>query len=218
VLAASARDDERFPASINGQIQMLSNLFDGKPAQSSVYVTSLIDRSIQAEKIQNVEAIKSGDRKTIFSANSYLEINAAIGLARQNELDAVLLSSGRVGELAEKLAGQKFGLIVPDLDSHEYQSQLDQFVSANRAGVPIAFAGESPEKIRVTAALLTSAGLPPEAALQGLTAGGAALVGMKNVNLAKNAPADFVVWSGSPLNLSAKPVHVVVDGQIVPTK
>ncbi len=218
VLAGSARDNERFPASVNGQIQLLSDLLDGKPAQSSVYVTSLIGRSIRDEKLQNIEAIKTRDRKTVFYANSKLEINAAIRLAKQHKLDAVLMSSGQVGDLAEKLAEQKIGLIVPALGSDDYQTQLDQIVSANRAGVPIAFAGESPEKIRVTAALLASAGLPAEAALQGLTDGGADMIGMKHVHLAKKAPADFVIWSHSPLNLSAQPVHVVVDGQIVPTK
>jgi len=28
------------------------------------------------------------------------------------------------------------------------------------------------------------------------------------------APADFVVWNGSPLDLRCRPSHVVIDGQL----
>ena len=91
-------------------------------------------------------------------------------------------------------------------------------MQAQQAGVGLAFAGESPEKIRATAALLVNAGLAPELALLALTEGGGQLVGMKDIGLSKGATADFIVWSDSPLNLAAKPLAVVVDGQFVTQK
>ena len=61
-----------------------------------------------------------------------------------------------------------------------------------------------------------NAGMSSEAALNGLTPGGAKLVGMPATAsaLIRGAPADFVVWNGSPLDLRCRPSHVVVDGQL----
>ncbi len=218
VLADSARKDDRYPSSLNGQVQMLSGLFGGKPAPSSVYVTSGIGRSLAQEKIANVEAVTSGKRPAIMAANSKLEIRSALALAKRNKISTVLLSSGRVGEFADQLAEGKIGLIVPQFKGDEYDADFDQILIAHKAGVPLAFAGESPEKIRLTAALLVGAGLPAESALLALTEGAGKLVGMGASGFTKDAPADFVVWSDSPLNLAAKPLNVVVDGQTVSTK
>jgi len=217
-LTKSARNSARFPASLNGQIQMLTNVLKGQPIPSRVYVTSAIDRSIKKEKIQSIDAVRSGKTKAILAANSNLEIRSAIMLAKQHKLAGAIRSNGRVGELAEKISEQKLGIIIPSANGTEYDSTLEQFLIANQAGVPIAFEGDSAKQIRLTAALLVTAGLDRQAALKGLTSGGAELVGMEKTSLTRGAPADFVVWTASPLNLSAKPINVVVDGQIVSTK
>ncbi len=41
---------------------------------------------------------------------------------------------------------------------------------------------------------------------------------MQNAGLTKGAHADFVVWSDMPLNLAARPLNVIVDGQVVSQK
>ncbi len=217
-LTKSARNAARFPSSLNGQIQMLTDVLESHPMPSRVYVTSAVDRSIKKEKIQNIEALRSGDTQSIIAANSNLEIRSAIMLLKQNKIGGVIRSGGRVGDFAKQLAEQKIGLIIPAMNGTEYGSTLEHFLLASQSGVPIAFEGDSPEQIRLTASLLVSAGLDRQIALNGLTSGGAELVGMKRTTLASGAPADFVVWSASPLNLSAKPTNVVVDGTIVPTK
>ena len=70
----------------------------------------------------------------------------------------------------------------------------------------------------MTASMLAAAGVPAEKLLNGLTDGGASLVGMKNTGLESGAKADFVVWSDSPINLAAKPLNVIVDGKPVSKK
>lgn len=218
VLTSSARNAERYPSSLNGQVQMLNDLFRGELIASSVYVSEAIGQSIANAKIESAKAVASGNRPAIIAANTKLEIRSALTLAKTHKLKPVLLTSGRVGEFAQQLAEQKFGLIVPQLNGDEYDSVIAQFVTAEKAGVRLAFAGETPEKIRLTAALLVNAGLSPKSALTALTNGGASVVGMKKTGFAKGAPADFVVWTDSPLNLAAKPINVVVDGQPVSDK
>ena len=85
------------------------------------------------------------------------------------------------------------------------------------ADIPVGFAGDRPEQIRFTAALAVAAGMPREKALQGITAGGASLIGMSSgtAQLIAGATADFVIWSGSPLNMASRPLGVVVDGKLV---
>ncbi|MFK7768464.1 MAG: amidohydrolase family protein [Mariniblastus sp.] len=215
VLSDSARQNGRFPASLNGQVQLLNNLFDGKPSSSNVYVTTQVGELIAKEKLANVKAVDDGDRMAIVAANSKLEIRSAIALSKQHEFSAALYSTGQVGDFADQLAAHKFGLVVPPLSGTEYDTYLQHIVATEKAGVPLAFAGESPKSIRTTAALLVSAGLPAQAALLGLTEGGGSVVGMKKTGFSKGAKADFVVWSGVPLNLAAKPMSVIVDGQTV---
>lgn len=218
VLSDSARQSDRFPSSLNGQVQMLTDLLKGRPAPSSVYVSSAIGRSIAQEKTANIEAITKGQRPAVMVANSKLEIRSALALAKANGISGVLKSTGRVGEFADQLAQSKFGLIVPELKGDEYNAALEQILAVGKAGVPIGFSGDSAEKIRLTAAMLVNAGLPPQTALSGLTEGGGELVGLKQTGFETGAPADLVVWSTSPLNLAAKPLNVVVDGQPITKK
>ena len=58
------------------------------------------------------------------------------------------------------------------------------------------------------------AGLSGEAAWAGLTSGAAAAAGVEERvgRLAEGLDADFVLWSGDPLDLSHRPVAVFVDG------
>ncbi len=218
VLNDSARRRDRFPASLNGQVQLLNNLFDGKPIPSIVYVTAQLGELIAKEKLANVKAVDDGDRMAVLAATSKLEIRSAIALAKKHKFSAALYSNGRMGDFAEQMAEQDFGLVVPPLSGTEYDAYLEQILMTEKAGAPIAFAGESVENIRTTASLLVSAGLPPRSALLGLTEGGGSVVGMKKIGLVKGATADFVVWSDNPLNLAAEPLNVIVDGQTVSPK
>ncbi|MFT7632311.1 MAG: imidazolonepropionase-like amidohydrolase [Mariniblastus sp.] len=218
VLTRSARQTDRFPASLNGQVQLLSDLFAGQPPASNIYVSSPVQKLIRRDKIHAIESVHRGERRAIFAADSNLEIRTALALTKQFKFSLTLHSAGRVGEFATELAEQKIGLIVPAIDSDAFDSMIEQTVTVSNAGVPIGFAGQSAQKIRVSAALLVNAGMTPEAALRGLTEDGSDVAGLAKTGLKQGNAADFVVWNGSPLNLSAQPVHVIVDGQIVSPK
>ena len=82
------------------------------------------------------------------------------------------------------------------------------------------FAGEDAISIRRTAAAAVQAGMGRDAAMMALTSGAAMMVGMSESagKLLPEGPADFVIWSGSPLNLAAKPLAIVIDGTLVGEK
>ena len=110
------------------------------------------------------------------------------------------------------------GLLVFPISTSDLNRRPLQVKTAVDAGVSIGFVADSAQQARTTASMLASAGVPAEKVLSGLTEGGAALVGMKNVGLKTGANADFVVWSASPVNLAAKPLNVIVDGKPVAKK
>ena len=219
VLAGSARNVERFPASLNGQVRMIGDLFGGSLVNSRVYLSDAIAKSIANEKLACVKEVADGKRKSVFLANDKVEIRAVMSLAKKNGITApTLASNGSVGDLADKLAENKMGLLVFPIGTSDLNRRPLQTKAAVDAGVSIGFVADTAQQARTTASMLVSAGVPAEKVLSGLTEGGAALVGMKNVGLETGANADFVVWSASPVNLAAKPLNVIVDGKPVSKK
>lgn len=218
VLGGSARNRERFPASLNGQVRMIRDLFDGDLVASRIYLSDSIARAIAAEKVACVNEVVAGKRKSVFIANDKVEIRSAIALAQANKLSPAIASTGPVGDLADELVDSNAGLMVIPVSTDSYGSRLSQTKTAVDAGLAIGFVGDSAKQVRTTASMLAAAGVPAEQILLGLTEGGAGLVGMENVGLTKGAAADFVVWSDSPLNVAAKPLNVVVDGKPVSKK
>jgi imidazolonepropionase-like amidohydrolase len=62
-----------------------------------------------------------------------------------------------------------------------------------------------------------AAGFPRAQALKAITVDAARSSGLPELlgRIRAGGPADFVIWSGSPLDLKAKPLAVVVDGKRV---
>ncbi len=219
VLAGTARNTERFPASLNGQVRMISDLFAGRLVDSRVYLSDAVAKSIANEKLACVKEVADGKRKSIFIANDKVEIRSVIALAKKNGLSApTLASSGSIGDFADALVENKIGLLVTPIKTTDYNRRLLQTKAAVDAGVSIGFVGDSAQQVRTTASMLVSAGVSEEKVLSGLTTGGASLVGMTNVGLESGSKADFVVWSASPVNAAAKPLNVIVDGKPVSGK
>ena len=76
--------------------------------------------------------------------------------------------------------------------------------------------GDYSSSLRLSAALAVRAGLDPKAALAALTEGAAQLAGVADRvgALEPGRDADFVLWSGDPLDLSSRLVAVYVDGEL----
>jgi imidazolonepropionase-like amidohydrolase len=221
VLAKSARNDSRFPASLTGQMQLLGGLFEGQVDQTQLYVSSAVRRSLEQVKKSGVAKVKSGQRKALFEADSSLELRYAFSVINSNALDAAILTKGnKIHEYADELVASGAGVILQPFNGEEYDTVVNRIAKTCSPNVPLAFAGESPEQVRMTAAMLVSAGMPRDQVLRGLTGDGAALAGMNNAGQLSGADdqASFIIWSDSPLNPAARPLHIVVGGKSVQQK
>jgi imidazolonepropionase-like amidohydrolase len=102
---------------------------------------------------------------------------------------------------------------------------LENAARLQKAGVTIALSFRDPQaynirKIRQAAGNAVAHGLPPEAALAAMTRNPAAIFGVADRvgALAVGRPADLVVWSGDPLEVTTLAERVFIGGQAMPMR
>ncbi len=219
VLSSASRNRERFPASLAGQIQMVSNTLSGTWDASPLYLPKSALAVLEKAQQDRRDSMLAGKRKTILLAQSDAELAAAIKLARQWKLSAALLAPSQLESIIPVLAAEKIGVLARSVRPSDYQWYVRDLVAASAAGISIGFTGTDPMLLRQTAADTVRAGMPPATALLSLTSAAADVVGMSQSagRLLPGSDADFVIWNGSPLNLAARPLAIIVDGDLVDT-
>ena len=217
VLASSARNNNRFPASLLGQLQLVRQFLDDESQQTRLYLPAAVKRFMEREQRLAVQSLRERRRVVLIHAETDAEIRAACEIVEQYALSAALVNPRQLDPFISRLGQLGMGVVARPVSTSDYSWYADDLARASQAGVPIAFGGDDAHSLRMTAAMAVASGMSSEAALKGLTTDGARVCGMQpNVaGLASGSPADFVIWNGSPLNLCAKPLHIVVDGQIV---
>jgi imidazolonepropionase-like amidohydrolase len=148
-------------------------------------------------------------------------VRSASALAKKHKLQGALFGSYWTEDLAGEVAGSGLGVICDPIGVSANQKALRSINALVKAGVKIGFGlvgpANSPEQLRVGAALCVRSGLNPNIALSALTASAAELSGAGDHagTLAPGRDADFVLWSGSPIELSSRLEEVWVDGHRV---
>ena len=146
------------------------------------------------------------------------ETQRAVQFATRHGLKGVLSGANRAGEVLSAVQKSGLGVIVGPFGPGTSGRELDSVVALGGARVPLAFALDAPrhsnDALRLGAAMCVRAGLEPALAWKSLTADGARLagVGQRLGRLEPGMDADFVLWSGSPLELTSSVVEVYVDG------
>ncbi len=216
VLSSDARSNDRLPSSLVGQVIFLDSLFGGSTPVTRLYVPDPVARAIERERRSNVDAVVTGGRPAVLAAETAPEVQAAITLTSKYDFTSVLLGPERIQGLTSDISGAGMSIIARPFDDNDYDLYCEQLAEAAQARIPVAFSGETPRAIRMTAAMAVNAGMPSEVALRGLTAVGADVVGMPagTARLNEGSVADFVVWTGSPLDLRAVPARVVVQSEL----
>ncbi len=138
----------------------------------------------------------------------------ALAFARAQKAKAVLVGCARP-DLLPAIEGAADAIVV--VRPTVTPTQLARLAQASRKGIRIAFASWAERawevNLRFLAALAHRYGMPRDAALRGLTTHAAEACERTSV-LAPGAPAEFVVFDGDPLDLSAPLVMVVAKGAV----
>jgi imidazolonepropionase-like amidohydrolase len=201
-LAPSALVQNRYPTSFPGAVAEL-------------------EQRLEAPEGLFAEVV-AGKRPVLIAVQSNDDVQRALGLSRRHALRGVLLGSPRRLEgQALEIQRAGLGVILGPFQPGVGPQELATAVELGRQGVPLAFALDAPwshpDALRLCAAQCVRAGLAPERARAALSADAAVLAGVADRlgKLERGLAADFVLWSGDPLDLSSTVEAVYVDGQLV---
>ena len=100
-------------------------------------------------------------------------------------------------------------------------SRQDNAAILEAAGVTVAISGagsHNAQKQSQLAGNAVSFGLPHEAGIAALTSNPAHIFGVEDQqgSIARNMPANIVLWSGDPLEVTSIAEVVVINGQLIP--
>lgn len=166
------------------------------------------------------ERAANGRLPVLLEANTRDELQNALAFAKRHDLRGAIYGAQLGGEVAQQVADSGLSLIVGPLGLGATARGMNSLAEFARAKVPLAFAIEAPwnsnESARFCAALLMRAGVDPAIAWNGLTSHGATVAGVGDRvgKLERGYDADFVLWSGDPLDLSSSVRAVYVDGTL----
>jgi imidazolonepropionase-like amidohydrolase len=174
---------------------------------------------------QTLSDYLSGAGPVVFDVDRASDIRQVIALTRREKLHAVVKGGTEAWRVAPELAAAHIPVVLNPLDNlpssfDRVGATLENAARLNRAGVKIAFSLDDPQphnirKVRQTAGIAVAHGLPWEAGLAAITSNPAEIFGVaqRNGSIARGRPADLVLWSGDPLEVSSLAERVFIEGQ-----
>jgi imidazolonepropionase-like amidohydrolase len=175
-----------------------------------------------------LQSFLQSDRPLVLSVNRAAEIEAALGLARDFDLRLVVHGGAEAWKLADALAEAQVPVIIDVLDNlpisfDQLGARLDNAVLLHEAGVRVLFTAEDSHNtrlVRQAAGNAVAEGMPWSAALAAVTRLPAEVFGLApgTGTLTEGAPADVVIWTGDPLELTTWPERVMIDGEWMPMR
>jgi imidazolonepropionase-like amidohydrolase len=163
-------------------------------------------------------------RPFLFEVDRAADIRTAVAFAAREKLTAVIVGGAEAWRVAPLLAGAHIAVIInPFEDLPESFDQvgatLQNAARLQAAGVSFAFtlhgSPHDVRKLRQAAGVAVAHGLPWEAGLAAITSTPAQLFGASAEfgTLAVGLPANLVVWSGDPLEVTSLVEAEWLDGQ-----
>jgi imidazolonepropionase-like amidohydrolase len=164
-----------------------------------------------------------GAGPVVFAVNRAADIRQVIAVAAREKLHAVIQGGIEAWRVAPELAAAHIPVVLNPLDNlpanfDSVGATLENAARLDKAGVKIAFSLDDPQphnirKIRQTAGVAVAHGLRWESGLAALTRNPAEIFGVTGRGtLSKGSPADLVLWSGDPLDVSSLAERVFIDG------
>ena len=166
-------------------------------------------------------AAKRGELPVLIEAWERHEVVRAAELAKRHGLVGAVRGATLAADLVGVLRESGLGVVLGPFRAAQPTRVIEGIRAVVDAGIPLAFAldapANDPTQMRLTAAQGVAAGADPAATLRALTSDAARLAGVGDRvgSLERGRDADFVLWSGDPLNLTTRIEAVYVDGVLV---
>ena len=165
-----------------------------------------------------------GSGPVVFDVERASDIRHVIAFAQREHLHAVVRGAPEAWRVAGELAQAGVAVVLDPLDDlpedfDSVGSTLENAARLQKAGVKIVFSFGDPQphnirKLRQAAGIAVAHGLPWEAALAAMTRNPAEVFGVadRNGSIEAGHPADLVLWSGDPLEVTALADAVFIQG------
>jgi len=163
----------------------------------------------------------NGQLPVLIDAPSRHQVERACALARRHGLRGALRGASLGGEILEEIQQSGLSVVLGPFSPGVARRTMNSVAALAEGGVPLGFAldgpGTAPEGLRLSAALSVRGGVSREVAVRGLFAEGARIAGVEGRAglLAAGRDADFVLWSGDPLDLRSRVQAVFMEGEPV---
>lgn len=185
------------------------------------------DERFAFSDLEALQPVLSGEQALFISANGANDLLNVIRLKRQYPSLRLVVVGGAEGwRVARELAAANIPVILDALANLPGQFErlgatLENAARLNSAGVAIAFYNppSGAHNLRALTQLAGNAvanGLPYDAAIAALTVNPARMLGIdeRYGSLEVGKGADLVIWDGDPLDVTAAPVTVIIDGRV----
>jgi len=163
--------------------------------------------------------------KVIFNVDRASDILEVLKFARNYDLETVISGGSEAWMVAKQLAVAEVPVLLNPLSNlpgnfDSLGSRLDNAAILEAAGVTVAFSGagaHNARKQRQMAGNAVSYGLPHEAGIAALTSNPARIFGFTDDQgvIRKNKPANLVLWSGDPLEVTSVAERVIINGELI---
>lgn len=166
--------------------------------------------------------VADGRLPLLIGADDAADLEALVRLKAELGLSIVVVGGAEGWLVADALAAAKIPVIVDPMvygpgGFDQVHARPDNAARLQAAGVPLiltAGATHHARTLRQAAGNAVREGLPHEAALRAITETPAAVFGVPDRGrIAVGAPADLVLWSGDPLELSSHAERMWIDGR-----
>jgi len=203
-----------------GQWMLLNQAMEEADNPPSSNETSLLTRAGR-----NTLSAFTNSGKVIFNVDRASDILEVLKFANNYEIEAVISGGSEAWMVAKQLAVAKVPVLLNPLSNlpgnfDSLGSRLDNAAILEAAGVTIAISGaggHNARKQRQMAGNAVSYGLPHEAGIAALTSNPASIFGYTDDQgvIRKNKPANVVLWSGDPLEVTSVAERVIINGELV---
>lgn len=205
VLTAAARNNDRYPDSLIGQVELIRARLSGGRSESNIYLPNSIRSALLSRRDEPIKMVKERKLPAYFEANTRTEIQAALTIIHDFNLRGVLLHPNQLDEtLAEAIRQANVAVVIGPISHSTNDKTIAGLSQLATSGVPIMLGGGEPAELRRTAAILANAGVPRKLAKQFLRGPTTEHFGMAP------APKEYVetfIWDAEPLNLGARMVN-----------
>jgi imidazolonepropionase-like amidohydrolase len=165
--------------------------------------------------------VMRGQLPLVVHVDRVADLRAALRVARELRLRLVIVGGAEAWQIASELAAARVPVIlnpVANLPStfDALHVRDDAAVILRKAGVTVAIAtlgSNAAHRLRQAAGTAVAHGMAWKDALAAITQAPAEIFGIRDLGVVRaGAIADVVVWSGDPLELTSRPLHVFIDG------